>query len=384
MRWMRRRRALLALALAALAACGRAGLPAAPERAWYRAGPWNAGPEPYSAWFADSDGRILYFGLSPFWSLWWQTARDPRADLREAGDHLIGRFDLERERFLAPLLVRRAGPDSRGSVWDVLVHSNGRIYYTTYFEEIGRVAPDGSDVRHFAGVGAGWNELVEGPAGLLYVTRYSDAPEDPGAQRRGSVGVFTPEGRLLRELPIEPREGSFRAPKSLAVDPASGEIWVNVDSFSAAGDVAYEALRLAPGGQVLERSPSPPELHFVAFDASGRGWFAEAEGRDLRLRVVAAGREIAAASLGARRPVDFVQDIRFAPDGAAILASWAARAFVARLAGGELRVREVRFELPPDCAPPRGPSLLYTAVFARGSLYATLFCRATILRADAD
>jgi hypothetical protein len=383
MRRMRCQRALLSLALAAQAACGRGSSPAA-EPAWFRAGPWNSGPEPYSAWFADSDGRILYFGLSPFWTLWWETAEDPRADLREPGDHLIGRFDLERGRFLPPLLVRRRGPGSRGSVWDVLVHRNGRIYYTTYFEEIGSVAPDGSDVRHFAGLGAGWNELVEGPGGLVYATRYSDSPEDPGAQRRGSVGVLSPEGALLRELPIEPDRGRFRAPKSLAVDPASGEIWVNVDAFSSDGSVSYEALRLSPGGEVLGTWPAPPELQFAAFDASGRGWFAEAERAELRLRVVAGGREIAATSLGARRPVDFVQDIRFGPDGAAILASWAGRAFVARLEGEELRVREVRFALPPDCAPPRGRSLLYTAVFARGSLYATLFCRATILRADAD
>ena len=27
----------------------------------------NSGVEEYSAWFADSDGRVLYFGLSPFW-----------------------------------------------------------------------------------------------------------------------------------------------------------------------------------------------------------------------------------------------------------------------------------------------------------------------------
>jgi hypothetical protein len=236
-------------------------------------------------------------------------------------------------------------------------------------------------VRHFPGAGTGWNELVEGPGGLVYVTRYSDAPEDPAAQRRGSVGIFTPAGELLRELPVEPREGRFRAPKSLAVDPGSGEIWLNLDAFAADGGVAYQALRLAPGGEELEVRAAPPELHFVAFDPGGRGWFAEATGDELRLRVTHAGRELAAARLGARLAPDFVQDIRFAPDGAAILASWAARAFVARLEGARLRVREVRFEVPPDCEPPRGSSLLYTAVLARGSLYATLFCRATILRA---
>ena len=125
--------------------------------------PANRGSEAYSAWFADARGRMLYFGLSPFWQLWWRSGGDPLGDLAQPGDHLIGRFDLERETFLAPLRVRDGGPDVRSSIWDVLVHSNGRIYYTTYFEEIGSVNPDGTDVRAFEGLGRGFNELYEGP-----------------------------------------------------------------------------------------------------------------------------------------------------------------------------------------------------------------------------
>lgn len=375
-----RRAAHLAL-FVLLAACARPGPEPPPHRDWYRGGPWNSGSESYSAWFGDSDGRVLYFGLSPFWSQWWANDGDPRVDLAEPGDQLIGRFDLAERRFLEPLRVCPSPGACRGSVWDVLVHSNGRLYYTTFFEEAGSVARDGSDLRHFAGLGPGLNELAEGPDGAIYATRYSDAPEDPGAQTRGGVAVFDPSGALLREVPVEPADGRFRAPKSVAVDPLSGEVWINLDAFGPDGSVAYQTLRIAPDGEILEAHASPPELHFVAFDPDGRGWFAESSAGALRLRVIEAGRELAAAALGERRPADFVQDIKFGPDGAAALALWSGRAFLARLTDSGLAIGEVVFARPGECALPEGRSILYTAVVARGSLFATLFCGATVLRA---
>jgi hypothetical protein len=266
----------------------------------------NRGVEAYSAWFADSDGRILYFGLSPFWELWWRTGGDARADLAKPGDHLIGRFHLERETFLPPLRVRSMGFDSRSSVWDVLVHSNGRIYYTTYFEEIGSVNPDGSDVRAFSGLGAGFNELYEGPAGHIYVTRYSDAPRDVERQRYGGVVVLTPDGELVREIRFERDDQRFTAPKSLAIDPASGEIWLNTDTFWVDGSILHETLRLAPDGRVLSREVAPPELHFIRFDAGGRGYFAESLNAAFRLRITTGERELAVIPLGPRKPLDFV------------------------------------------------------------------------------
>jgi hypothetical protein len=112
---------------------------------FFRSADANRGPEPYSAWFGDAGDTVLYFGTSPFWTLWWDTDGDPLGDLAEPGDHLIGRFDMAAGRFLPPLRVRSAEEGAHGSVWDVLVHSNGRIYYTTLFEEIGSVRPDGGD-----------------------------------------------------------------------------------------------------------------------------------------------------------------------------------------------------------------------------------------------
>ena len=161
---------------------------AAPEH--FAAEQTNSGPEQYGSWFGDSDGKVLYFGLSSFWQLLWQCEAEGGSlcalrDLDHPGDHLIGRFDLAGEGFLDPLMVRRSGRDCRSSVWDVLAHSNGRIYYTTGWEEFGSVRPDGTGLSYYAGAGEGLNELWEGPAGEIYATRYfgstSGSPDEKTA-----------------------------------------------------------------------------------------------------------------------------------------------------------------------------------------------------------
>jgi hypothetical protein len=347
-----------------------------------RAQEFNAGVERYSAWFGDSDGRILYFGLSPFWTLWWETGGDSRADLREPGDHLIGRFDLAQQRFLPPLRVRRAGPDSRSSVWDVLVHSNGRIYYTTYFEEMGWVSADGTEVHHFAGIGVGFNELVEGPDGLLYVTRYSDDPFDADAQRFGSVAVLTPDGEPVREFRFPRDGGVFTAPKSLAVDPLTGEIWLNVDVFKPGEGVSYATLRLASDGTILQRTEAPPELHSVWFDPTGTGWFAEDREGELWVVARREGRDVASIPLGPRGPLDFVQDLKPFGERGVVAALWSGRVFLAQLTEEHPRSTEILFDRPDDCIPPRGRSVLYTATVYLDRVYATLFCGATVLGAS--
>ncbi len=302
--------------------------------------------------------------------------------MRLRGELLIGRFDLGRRAFLEPLRALPRGETSRSSVWDVLAHSNGRLYYTTFFGALGSVAADGSDPRVHPELGAGLNELIEDPQGWIHATRYSDAPEDPARQTRGGVLVLTPAGERVRETPIPPAAGRFRAPKSLALDPQSGELWVNLDAFDAEGGVHYETLRISAGGEIQEARPAPPELHFAAFDRAGRGWFAESLDGELRLRVTQRGAELARASLGPREPLDFVQDIQFAPDGRALLALWSARVVVARLgAAGGLSLRELALARPADCVAPRGRSLLYTAVATRERVFATLFCGATVLEA---
>ncbi len=377
---------VLAASLLLAGACAqlRGWLGAAPAPAptsVFRMPPANRGSEAYSAWFADTRGRILYFGLSPFWQLWWRSGGDPLGDLAQPGDHLIGRFDLERETFLAPLRVRDGGPDARSSIWDVLVHSNGRIYYTTYFEEIGSVNPDGTDARAFEGLGRGFNELYEGPSGNVYASRYSDAPARPERRRYGAIVELTPRGRLVREIRFERDAEKFTAPKSIAVDPSSGEIWLNTDTFRADGSILYETLRLAPDGRVLMRKAAPPELHFVRFDRQGHGYFAESIDSHFRLRITANGRELARLPLGPRKPLDFIQDIQFAQTGEAVLAFWSGRVTLVRREGNRFRTTDLVLTRPAECAPPEGRSLLYSAVAHGGRVYATLHCGATILSA---
>lgn len=341
----------------------------------------NVGPEPYSAWFGDARGSILYFGTSPFWTLWWETEGDPRADLAQPGDHLIGRFDMEQRRFLPPLRVRSAAEGAHGSVWDVLAHTNGRIYYTTLFEEIGSVRPDGGDVRHFGGIGVGFNELWEGADGGIWVTRYASRPTEEGREGYGAVVLLDPDGKLVREVRFEKEGDVFTAPKSVAVDPNTGEVWLNADLFSDEGHTAYAAFRLAADGKIVERRTSPPELHFVTFDPGGVGWFVWDEEGELWLRATRDGAEVASAYLGPRDPDDFVQDVKPWREGHVALSLWSGRAYVASLHGAGLSLAEIPLERPRDCRPPDGRSLLYTAVVHGGRLWGTLYCGWTILEA---
>ena len=342
---------------------------------------------------------LLLLALSFVPALFAQDDELPPDEVADLVDRYVERGieSLREGSYVEPLRVA-TGAD--GSVWDVLAHPNGRIYYTTFFEALGSVGRDGSDPRTHAELGPGLNELAVGPGGSLYATRYARDPRRPGAGASGSVVVATPEGELLRELALPGEPGLVRSPKSLAVDPATGQIHLNVDVFGPDGAVGYERIRLAPGGEVLEHRRSPPELHFPAFDAAGRGWFAESEEGRLRLRVTEGRRELVRRELGAREELDFVQDIRFRDDGAALLAFWSGRIVVARLLvedgsparpatqparssspSAELDTCELRLALPEACRPPRGRGLVYTAVAGPEALHATLYCGATVLTA---
>lgn len=333
--------------------------------------------ERYSSWFGDSDGRVLYFGLSPFWTESLR-AGDPRGELERAGPHLVGRFELEGRRFLDPLVVRTVAQGARGSVWDVLAHSSGRIYYTTFFQEMGSVAGDGTEVVRFDGLGTGLNEIAESPRGELVVTRYG--AQDPSGRHYGAVVWLSEAGESIRETTLPERGGVRIAPKSVAVDPRSGEVWLNADRFGPGKQIGFEWLRLARNGLLLERHAAPPELLFPAFDPAGRGWFVWDERGRIVLRVREEGREIAHLELEARRAGDFAQDVSFAPDGRALVTLWSGRVHVVELGSeGALRGSVLQFEKPPDCRAPGAPALLYSAVAYAGRVYATLSCGVTLL-----
>ncbi len=377
-----RKGGLGALAALALAACALLR-PEAPRTELFRGPELVFGEERYSAWFGDERDGVLYFGLSPFWTDLW-TSGDPAADRSHAGPHLIGRFDLSSRAFLPPLVARKAAPDVRSSVWDVLAHPNGWVYYTTFFEEMGRVHPQTGAVERFGALGLGLNELAAGPDGSVYATRYgtaSGAKGAPGGATDGSLVVLAENGRLVREIPLHARDGAFTAPKSVAVDPKSGRVFLNADVLFADGSVEFARVVIEPDLESVYVLPEMPELLFVAYAASGRAILVEDAGGRLRLSVGDGERELASADLGTRAPGDFAQDVHFADDGTAVIAFWSGRVELVRERSGRYERASLVLEKPADCGPPPGRSLVYSAVVSGGAVYATLYCGAAILRA---
>jgi hypothetical protein len=339
------------------------------------------GPERYSAWFADERDGVIYFGLSPFWTELQAHGGAATGDLDEPSAHLIGRFELGRGGFLPMLVARRPADDSRSSVWDVLAHPNGWVYYTTYFEEMGRVRPATGDVEHFTALGTGLNEIAVGPSGNLYVTRYGAADPKQRAAHDGALVELTPEGAIVREVPLHARDGAFTAPKSVAVDPSSGEVWLNADVIAPDGAVSFAAFHLGADLSVRETLAAPPELMFVAFDPKSRwGVFVEDDAGRVRARLVGGGGEFARVDLGPREAHDFAQDVHFGADGmTAVVAFWSGRVELLRWDSAKgARTTRVQLEKPAGC---ESPALFYSAFLEPDGIYATLYCDATIVRA---
>lgn len=377
-----RKGGLAALVALGLVACAWAR-PGAPPPEVFRGPELVFGGERYSAWFGDERDGVLYFGLSPFWTELW-TSGDPAADRRHSGPHLIGRFDLARGVFLPPLVAREAAPDVRSSVWDVLAHPNGWVYYTTFFEEMGRVQPATGAVERFAALGLGLNELAVGPDGSVYATRYgtaSGAKGAPGGAADGSLVVLSEDGRLLHEIPLHARDGAFTAPKSVAVDPKSGRVFLNADVLLPDGSVEFARFVIEPDLESVYVLTEVPELLFVAFDASGRGILVEDDSGRLKLTIGDGERELASADLGPREAADFAQDIHFAADGTAVIAFWSGRVELVRERSGRFERASLALAKPADCGPPPGRSLVYSGFADAGAVYATLYCGSAVLRA---
>lgn len=313
------------------------------------------------AWFGDVRDGVLYFGVSAFWSALRAAGGDPGADLRAPGPRWIGRFDLAREAFLPPLA---AGPETAPSgVWDVLAHPNGRVYFTTYFDLAGSVDPRSGALTEFEGAGLGLNELALGPNGTVLATRYGY-----GDSRDGSVVVLSEDGELLAEHVLANPPGRRVAAKSVAVDPLSGEIWVNTDLLPAAGAgrALHDARVLGPDGAERLRV-ADPELQFFAFGADGTGYLAEVAGGRLRLRERRPARQtprerIVPLDDAFDAAHDFVQELRAEPDGRVVVTRWSGRVHVVERDG---HVEDL--DLPRT----QGDELYYTATLAGSRVCAT-------------
>ena len=284
--------------------------------------------ERYCAWFGSAGDDILYFGESAFWSTFRAAGGRPTADLDHAGPARIGRFDLARERFLPAFDLTRKG-DSSG-VWDVLVHPNGRVYFTTYFGASGYVDRETGAQRRFSEPGLGLNELAVGPEGNVLASRYGTSGNRASG---GSVVLLDPDGGLLAEYALPAPEGLIAAPKTVAYDPLRERIWVTTDLLRADGAPMrkhrHDAYVLdSSDGSVIERIEDR-EIQFVAFGEDGAGYRAEVAGGKLWLRIVPADPNRAHVER-LRIPLehafdsgmDFVQDIQIAPDGRAVITRW--------------------------------------------------------------
>lgn len=332
--------------------------------------------ESYCAWYGDARDGVLYFGESPFWSAMRAAGGDPTADLRASGLQRVGRMDLAGMTLLDPLEASGPlGSPARSSVWDVLAHPNGRVYFTTYFETAGMVDPASGEVRRFEGLGVGLNELFLGPGGSLLATRYGDL-----AGGGGSVVWFHPDGQAIAEHRLAGARGVVVAPKSVAYDASRGQIWVNTDLIATDGRVLGHDVRvLNANGRELERW-SEPEVQFMTFDRTGLGLVVERTQAQLSARIVPPG---AGPSEGVPRrtgrvlvlddafPIglDFAQDVKPA-DGAGdrryVVTRWSGRMHVVDPAAPDGQA--VRSLDLPRAAP---ESLYYTGVLHDGRVCAT-------------
>ncbi len=371
--WLALRFASLAMLVgAAWLASGCRGLP----ETRILVGPAPASPERFCAWFGAASGDTLYFGEAAFWDRFRAAGGDPRADTLVAGPVWIGRFDLARGRFLAPLVVGTA-PEP-GGTWDVLPRpvpggrGGLRMWFTTYFGSAGFVDLPGGTVRRLPEAGPGLNELALWPDGSVVATRYGRPDERP--RRPGSLVLLAPDGRVLEELPLEPAAGRLPLPKSVAFDPGRGEFWVNTDLIDPEGRArGHDARVLDRSGRELLRY-TEPELQFPFFDREGRGYLAERAGRRLWLRLLPPGRTGEARPEGRRilldeafpTGFDFVQEVSRRGGGPAVVTRWSG---VVHLVDPVHPEHSRRITLPrPD------PQGLYYSAFLHGHRLCATYC----------
>jgi hypothetical protein len=274
-----------------------------------------------------------------------------------------------------------ASPDPKalghGGVWDVLAHPNGRIYYTTYFEDSGYVELSTGRAVALGPLGVGLNELALGPGGSILATRYGGL-----AGGSGSIVQFEPDGSLLRELALQGPAGWRVAPKSLAYDPTRQAVWLTTDLIPDEGGakVRQDGRVVDLTGRELVRFESP-ELQFVVFDAEGTGYLAERTGTQLALRIVRPEETGSLASAGRRillddrfaATSDFAQNVWLTQDRRVVITRWSGRVHVVDPTAQ--RGREVRtLDLPRPA-----DGLYYTAVVEDDHLCATLCAGVTVV-----
>jgi hypothetical protein len=328
--------------------------------------------ERHCAWYGAADGDVLYVGESAFWWAMRQAGGDPRADLVRPGPRRIGRFDLERERWLEPLPA--GDPESPSGVWDVHP-TGGQVYFTTFFEDAGRVDLATGEIVSFADAGRGLNELAAGPAGQVLVSRYGSGRDSLG---NGELLTLAPDGEVVERFHLPPPDGHRVAPKTPAWDPARGQIWTTTDLFPIGeGEIRHDDYRIDRAGGAARRSDHP-ELQFVAVGPEGRLYRVEADGA-LWLAVVPPPESAEPERRILLDPdfpsaLDFAQDLKLADDGRIVVTRWNGTVHVVDRAGVVSTLALPR--LDPD-------GLYYTAVLHGDRLCATHCADVTVVCVDA-
>jgi hypothetical protein len=331
--------------------------------------------ERYCAWYGDRRDDVLYFGESPFWNALRDANGDAMADLRVPGPRVVGRFDLGKEALLTPLTVDAT--EGRAAIWDVLAHPNGRVYFTTFYEEAGAIDLATGATDEFTEAGTGLNELALGPNGRVVASRYGAA--GGGA---GTVVVLAPDGRIESEWPLDAGPGLIAAAKSVAYDPERRVVWVNTDIVGGAEDNAHDArvFDFATGRPLLR--VASPELQFPQFARDGRGFFAWRDGAQLVLRMTEPGTAEGPESgraimLDDAFPAgnDFVQEVRVEDDGRAVVTRWSGVVHVVDPSGA---VRRVALPRPVE------NGLFYTATVHGDRVCATYCADVSVVCADLE
>jgi hypothetical protein len=361
---------LLALA-AAWGLLGCAGWPFA-DPLLIATAPAPSADERYCAWYAAADGDVLYVGESAFWWAMRAADGDPRADLAIPGPRRIGRFDLRRERWLTPLTA--GAPESDSGVWDVHPQG-GQVYFTTFFEEAGRIDAGSGELVLFPDAGRALNELAAGPEGRVLASRYGSGLD---AEEHGELVTLEPDGRVGERFALPAPDGYRVAPKTPAWDPARGQLWTTTDLLPiGGGEIRHDAYRIdRPGGAVLRSAE--PELQFVSVDPAGRLLRVEAD-HELWLRIdpppddPAGGRRVLLDPAFARE-VDFAQDVKPAADGRIVVTRWSGRVHVVDAAGGVRSLTLPRLD-------PQG--LYYSGVLRGDRLCVTHCADVTVVCVDA-
>ncbi len=334
--------------------------------------------EEFCAWFGDAREGVLYFGISAFWNEYRRDGNNPLADLDRTGPLQIGRYDLERLRFLPPLTI--ATKDAPTGSWDVLAHPNGRIYFSSLFDLSGSIDPRSGEVERFVEAGLGLNELALGPNRKILASRY--ASEESG--KSGSVVLLSETGKVEKEFSLRSPPGYLTSPKTVAYDPSMQRIWVVSDlvpheAQTPSGQSAkfrYDTRILNLEGHELVAIEAP-EILFVRFDDAGTGYLAIRNARKLELQILPSRTALPMQAIlhdetlrnfGTRillsenfSPYDFVQEITLSGKQV-VLTSWSGEVHVWNSDGATWHAQlPIRDEI----------SLYYTGVIHGAHLCAT-------------